>query len=118
MKKRGVSSKKNPFETKEVKPKKFFRPLNIGIFILIFIGIILTIIFNDDTSDLQPKEYTQTKIGKNTCFLDTLALRYGTDEVFSCDTDEDCIKSLKEYHKATLIPEPSQSVMDRVKCLS
>jgi len=117
MRKRGVSSKKNPFETKEVKPKKNYKSWAISIFIVIFIGIILTIIFNEDTSDLQSKEYTQGKIGKNTCFLDTLALRYGNDDVFTCDTDEDCIKSLKEYHKATLIPEPSQSVMDRVKCL-
>jgi len=117
MEKRGVSGTKKLFKNREVRGKKNRKPWAIGIFIIIIIGLILYFVGSENTNKAQQEEFKQSKIGKNTCFLDSLTLRYGASDIFTCDTDNDCIKSLKEYHKSTDIPLPSQDILERVKCL-
>ena len=117
MKKRGVSGTKKLSKNQKVSGKKNHKRLAIGIFIIIIIGLILYFIGGEITNKSQQKGFKQSKIGKNTCFLDTLALNFGTNDIFTCDTDDDCINSLKDYHKSTDIPLPSQDILERVECL-
>jgi len=100
----------------EVGDKKNHKPLAISLFIVIII-IGLIIYFNNDETTIEPQIFKQDKIGKNTCYFSSIALKYNSFDIFTCDTNDDCINSLKEYHKITATPLPSQNVLERIECL-
>jgi len=117
MKKRGISGAKKTIENQEKIDEKNYKFLVISILIIIILGILLYFVGGDDTDEAEQEEYKQNIIGKNACFLDSVGLRYGSNDVFTCDTNDDCIQSLKEYHQATNTPLPSKSILERIECL-
>jgi len=101
----------------ESSSKKNYRPLAIVITIIIITGLIIFSISGQITNEPQQGVFKQSKIGKNSCFFGNLPLKYDASNIFTCDTNEDCINTLIEYHKSTDTPIPSQSVLESIECL-
>jgi len=100
----------------KVNDKKIRKPLVIGFFVVIvIIGLILY--FNLGIMNLSTeKVYIPNVVGKNICVLGNLPIIDTTSKPIRCDTNDECVSSLKKFHEVMDIPLPPQSTLDSLEC--